>query len=78
MDDVVRIGGEDDLLPYFQDDERMGRRMKDELKQYEVQPSGFWESTWFLGDGYDVMDYARGKGWHSIAWWGRDGYDLGS
>lgn len=77
MDDV-RIGGVDDLLPHLEDEERMGMNMKNELKQYEVQPSGFWQSTWRLGDGYDVMEYAHNKGWKSIAGWGRDGYDLGS
>lgn len=77
MDDVVRIGGVDDLLPHLED-EGMGMNMKDELKQYEVEPTGFWQATWMMGDGYDVMEYAHNKGWSVIGGWGRDGYDLGS
>jgi hypothetical protein len=52
--------------------------MKEELKQYEVKATGFWESTWMFGDGYDVMEIAESKGWRAIAGWGRDGWDLGS
>lgn len=78
MDDVLRIGDGLDWLAHFQDEERMGRNMKDELKQYEVEPSGFWNGTWMLGDGYDVMEHAHNKGWGVIGGWGRDGYDLGS
>lgn len=28
-------------------------------------------------DGYSDMEVAAGEGWHAIAGWGRDGYDLG-
>jgi len=53
--------------------------MKPELAQYQTDPEPFWDS--FLvrgGDGYDAMEFARTKGWHALAVWGRDGYDLGS
>ncbi len=54
--------------------------MKAELEHYEVEPDVFWQAAPVLGDGYDVMGQAerKGHGWHVVAGWGRDGYDLGS
>ena len=32
--------------------------MKPELNQYKQEPDLFWQNTWLMGDGYDVMEAA--------------------
>ncbi len=49
---------------------------KEELEQYKVTPTNFWQSASLLGSGYDVADHATG--WTAIPSWGRDGWDLGN
>ena len=50
----------------------------EEMKQYEAEPSAFWQSVWILGDGYSVIERAIEKGWHVVSSWGALGWDLGS
>jgi hypothetical protein len=50
--------------------------MDETLKQYEVEPDGFWFGTYFYGDGVDVAELAEKRGWEVIGNWGRDCYDL--
>jgi hypothetical protein len=47
-----------------------------ELAAHKVESYGrnYSESD----DGYSDMDIERGRGWHSIAGWGADGWDLGN
>lgn len=53
--------------------------MKEELKQYQVEPDKFWKALPMLGgDGYDDMDSAGKFGFRAIDGWGKDGYTLGS
>ena len=35
-------------------------------------------TRWPGDEGYDRMEFARSRGWHAIASWGLDGWDLGS
>jgi hypothetical protein len=35
-------------------------------------------TRWPGDEGYDRMEFARRRGWHSIASWGLNGWDLGS
>jgi hypothetical protein len=49
-----------------------------ERRQYEIAPEPFWRRASLYGDGYDVMEQAGKRGWHAVAAWGQDGYDLGS
>lgn len=49
------------------------------LEQYKVTPhDAGWHATWQIGDGYDVMAWAKKHRWEAISSWGRDGWDLGS
>lgn len=42
-----------------------------------IEPEPFWDIERMLGgDGYDVMEVASRHGWHSVAGWGSDGWDL--
>jgi hypothetical protein len=52
--------------------------MNEELNRYRKEPDPFWQNSWRIGDGYDVIEAAEKKGWRAIGSWGRDGYDLGS
>jgi hypothetical protein len=53
--------------------------MKQELEQYRVEPSNFWQAMPMMGvGGYDIIGPAEKRKWNVIASWGRDGYDLGS
>jgi len=51
----------------------MGRA---ELAQHQVTSYGrdYTESC----DGYEDMEAEEGRGWHALAGWGRDGWDLGN
>jgi hypothetical protein len=51
--------------------------MREDLKQYQVEPDAFWQSIWVYGDGYDAMTAANRKGYREIAAWGKAGYGLG-
>jgi len=51
----------------------------EELRQYRVDPEGFWTVAQMSGgDGYDRMEPALKHGWIAVPSWGRDGWDLGS
>lgn len=50
----------------------------EQMKAYQVDPPPFWDATYLLGDGYDVMEAAEQQGWEVISSWGKDGWDLGS
>jgi hypothetical protein len=54
------------------------KHMREDLKQYQVEPDVFWQITWVYGDGYNVIERAEARGWRVIAAWGKAGYDLGS
>jgi hypothetical protein len=47
-----------------------------ELSKHQVQQYGrdYSESC----DGYEDMEAEEGRGWHALANWGRDGWDLGT
>jgi hypothetical protein len=48
-------------------------------RQYTVEPEPFWAVHHYSGaGGYDVMDVAARHGWHAVASWGQDGWDLGA
>lgn len=50
-----------------------------QFKQYEVESEPFWEELHFAGyDGYDIMEQALAQGWHAIAGWGKEGWNLGN
>jgi hypothetical protein len=48
-------------------------------KDYRTPAESFWEAERMAGgDGYDVMAKASDEhGWHAVAMWGHDGWDLG-
>jgi len=51
----------------------------EEQKQYEVEPDAFFWNRHIAGyDGYDIMKVAEARGWHAIAGWAKEGYDMGS
>jgi hypothetical protein len=53
--------------------------MNTELTQYQVEPTNFLQALPMLDvDGYSAISLAEKRGWHVIASWGRDGFDLGS
>jgi hypothetical protein len=53
--------------------------MKEELDQYRVDPGNFWKGLIMRGvTGYDAMELADKHGWHPLAAWGKDGWNLGS
>jgi hypothetical protein len=48
-----------------------------QIRDYQVEPEGFWEGGKFAGDGYDRMGLFAKLGWDAISSWGSDGWDLG-
>lgn len=49
-----------------------------DMKQYEIKPDPFWQIQQMQGaDGYDTMEAANARGWHEIADWGSEGWNLG-
>jgi hypothetical protein len=52
--------------------------MTEHFDTYKVEPTGFWQATWMIGGGYDVMEVADAHKWAAISAWGKNGWDLGS